>query len=58
MARIIYESDAGHTTSFDISESLITKPHDMTTMAVWIEILQAFKLEIIATNNLHEAEHE
>ena len=55
MAKLTYETDAGHKISVEIAESLITELESAHQVSAWSEILDIFKQEIIASNKLMEA---
>lgn len=54
MAKLIYETDAGHKIAVEIAESLITELEYSHQIDAWAEILAIFKQEIIASNKLME----
>jgi hypothetical protein len=55
MAKLIYETDAGHQVTVSLAESLITELEELHQIDAWAEILHVLKQEILAANEIKEA---
>ena len=49
MAKLIYEDDAGHQTSFEISHETLRDMQHIYGVDAWDEVLKAFKIVIEET---------
>jgi hypothetical protein len=55
MAKLIYEDDQGHQTTFEIEQETLADMQDIYGINAWDEILKAFKV-VIEENQFKETE--
>jgi len=55
MAKLIYEDDQGHQTTFEISQEALTDMDSLYGVSAWDEVFKAFKI-VIEENQIKETE--